>query len=396
MPALRVTILSNGYGEDTVGATLVKELEHQSPGLDLQAFPIVDEGRAYEGLVPLLGPRQRMPSGGLTLHSAHYLWQDLKAGILTMTLRQLRELSKLQTDILVVVGDVYALLLSNLVRCQVRYYVQTLVSAHHVQDAGVRFHRLTMERFTGLERWLVRRTVARMYVRDKATETYLQGLGVGRARFLGNPMLDALELDASDLNLPLSAPVIALLPGSRAYAGHALSLMLQSLAHWPEATGLVAWARQEDPPEVPGWERVLTPHDKPGQRACFKRPGQIVHLLQGHFTAALQSAQLVLGTAGTAHEQAAALAKPVISFPLPPWYTASFLANQQRLLGDALTLTQAEPEVIATTLRDLWHDETRLARARQAGPERLGAAGGSRTIVTDLLRHYASACASSS
>jgi len=379
---LVTTILSNGYGEDAVGALLAAELLKATPSWQVQAFPIVDAGRAYEPLnIPILGPRRVMPSGGLLLHHPRLLVADLRAGFLAMTWRQLRDLRRLKTDLLLVVGDVYALLLASQVRTQRRYQVQPLISAYHAAEGRPPPHRLFMEEFTGLERFLMRRLVRQVYVRDEPTAVLLRAKGVPQVTSLGNPMLDALSVIPRPLGL--KPPVVALLPGSRGYAAEALALMLKAMTHWPEAQGVVAWALELDAlPSPAGWQReVLAPG-----RIRLRCGSTAVPVLRERFADILHACDLVIGTAGTAHEQAAALGKPVVAFPVAPYYSRGFLRNQTRLLGAALTVAPAEPVALAAALRALWSDSERYERAARAGRERMGEAGGSARIVADILQ----------
>ena len=383
---MRVTFLSNGYGEDAIGALLLCEMRERIPEASFAAFPTVDAGHAYEPLsVPILGPRRVMPSGGLLFHHPALLWGDARAGFAGMTARQVGALRRLETDLLIVVGDVYALLLSTLVRTRARYYVQPLVSVYH-QDShklNHRFNRRFMEMFTGLERTLIRRTVAHTYVRDEPTALHLKKIGLKDVSALGNPMLDMLEPE-KPLSIPLASPVVALLPGTRAYAEASLTNMLAALSGWPEATGLVAWARGALP-RVEGWG--LESSDKNTKyTGVYMRGTQRVYVLKNHFAAALHASDLALGTAGTANEQAAALGLPVVAFPVPPFYTRSFLENQKRLLSSALTLGEPQPDALAATLKEIWHDRGRYERAARVGRERMGKPGGTQAIITDILR----------
>lgn len=376
-----VTILSNGYGEDAVGALLAGELLKVAPSWQVQAYPIVDAGRAYEPLaIPILGPRRVMPSGGLLLHHPRLLMADLRAGFLKMTWQQLSDLRRLKTDLLLVVGDVYALLLASQVRTTRRYQVQPLISAYHSANSRPPPHRLFMEEFTGLERFLMRRLVRQIYVRDAPTATLLRAKGVPHATSLGNPMLDALNVSPQPMGL--TPPVVALLPGSRGYAAEALALMLKAMTYWPEAQGVVAWARaMDDLPRLAGWR--CESWSESVRLSCGSTK---MLVMPGRFADILHNCDLALGTAGTAHEQAAALGKPVVAFPVAPYYSHGFLRNQARLLGAALTVAPAEPVALAAALRTLWLDTERYSRAAREGRERMGEAGGSARIVAAILR----------
>ena len=313
----KVTLLSNGHGEDAIGARLASELRRVRPDLRLRAYPTVGEGAAYQEIgLEVLGPRWKMPSGGLTLHSPALLWRDLRAGFLPMTLRQWCDLGRLETDLLVVVGDIYAQLLSALVKTRVRFVYQSLVSARLRKGLGWGSGlRLFMEVITPPERVLMRRLATRIYVRDSLTETFLKARGVPHVRALGNPALDAL--DGRPIGaLAEDASVVALLPGSRGHTPVALTLMLEALALTPEFTGAVAWSGG-GVPAAPGWGWEGSGGEE-GLLGVYRRGEQRVWVFEGRFGDVLASAQLVLGTAGTGHEQAAALGLPVISFPVPP------------------------------------------------------------------------------
>lgn len=367
-------LLSNGHGEDVVGTLLAKHLWQLEPTLTLEAFPTVGLGHAYARAgVPLLGPRRELPSGGLLLHSAGAFWADLRAGFLTLTRRQLSALRRLETDVLITIGDLYALLLGNLVRTKRRFYVQTLVSSYHSGEHAPlgRPNRYFMERFSLPERRLMRRNV-HTYVRDEPTAASLARAGLAVSA-LGNPMLDALEPGAP-LGLPLTAPVVALLPGTRRYKEAALEVMVAALAALPEATGVVAWTEAAPPNDL--W--------KPVSEGIWRRADR-VWLVSDRFSDVLAAADLVLSTAGTASEQAAALGLPVVAFPVAPLYTGAFLANQQRLLGAALTLCQAEPRAVAAALRALWSNHESYRAASDMGRVRMGKRGGAAATAADIL-----------
>ena len=367
-----------------MGALLLGALRACDNSLELQAFPTVGDGGAFESLgVPVLGPRRTLPSGGLTLHSVAAFRGDMRAGLVPLTAAQLRGLRGLETDLLIVVGDVYALLLSSFVRTRRRFYVQTLVSVyqHRGQSRG-NLNRYFMERFSIPERLLMRRLVYYSYVRDAPTAAFLGEYGLSVSA-LGNPMLDALHPTRhsawqglpSPLDLlPLNPPVVALLPGTRPYKLTALETMVRALRGWPEATGLVAWA--DDAPPSSSWRAVAE---------GVWQGASNVYLLTHSFAEVLRAAQLVLGTAGTANEQAAAFGLPVVAFPVPPLYTPAFLTNQRRLLGEALSVCDADPARVTATLRGLWRNPERYRRAAAAGRERMGAGGGSAAIARDIL-----------
>lgn len=386
---MRCLILSNGHGEDVVGARLYQALAARQGAWQYAAFPVVGRGAAYQKLaLEVLGPRQQMPSGGLTLHSVAYFVQDMRAGLLPMTAAQLRALKTLEADVLLVVGDAFALALSMLIRASARFYVQTLVSVRQQEAVPSRINRYFMEGFRGPELMLMRRA-AQVYVRDAPSAAYLQARQIP-AQYLGNPMFDALAAEKPLPEAVLAAsgrPKIALLPGSRGYSPAALEKMLEVMKHVPEALGLIAW-HQDTPPKGLGvaWQALGAGWYRGSYQGSY-RGSERLFLACGAFNEILAAADMVLGTAGTAHEQAAMQQKPVVSFPVAS-YTRAFLANQQRLLGDALTVCPPEPPRIAAAVRALWQDAARFKAAAEAGRRRMGG-GGAEAIVQDIALRVA-------
>ena len=325
--------------------------------------------------MPILGPRRRLPADGLTLHHPSLLWADLRAGLLRMTLRQLAALRAGRADAVLVVGDVYAQGLATLLRGARRFVVQPLVSVRLADGGGrVPWNRAFMERIRAPERALLRRAEA-VYPRDEATAAWLRARGVGAARFLGNPMMDGL----AGAPLPGSRPgaTVALLPGSRAYAERSLQAMAAGMAALADAgapcVGWVAWTRGDPPPPPAGWAA-----DAVGGHAGWRRGEARMGFVGHRFADVLASADAVLGTSGTAQEQAAGLGLPVVAFPVEPAYGGAFLANQARLLGGALQVVAPDPAAVAAGLRRALGDPEVRAAARRDGPERLGPPGARR------------------
>lgn len=379
-------IVSNGHGEDQVGASLALALHERWPGLRLAALPLVGRGAAYEDAgVPCLGPRTDLPSGGLTVHNAGSAVADLRAGLVRVTLAQLAVLRRARPDHVVVVGDVYAHALAALVPAP-RSVVQTLVSIRmQVPGKRVAWQRTFMEHIRWPERRLMRGRVRAVYTRDELTAEWLRNHGVAQARWLGNPMMDAVAhgrpIEAVD-----GRPVVALLPGSRGYAATSVRLMLAALARSGPVLGLVAWTHGP-PASEPGWQPCQ--RQLPGLLAAWRRdemdPAAEVWWLEGRFADVLASAQAVIGTTGTAQEQAVGLGLPVVSFALPPDLSVAFLANQQNLLGAALRLVEADAVAIAAAVREALTDGPHRQAAAREGPARMGPPGASARIAAAML-----------
>lgn len=223
------------------------------------------------------------------------------------------------------------------------------------------------------------------------TELALREAGLAHAAYLGNPIADM------PAGVPLEAlarwrRVVALLPGSRSYAPKALQLMLAGLDAVGGAPflGALAWSGGDLPP-VPGWQTLEPRSSDPGLFAELVRGEVRVLVYRDRFADILRSARLVLGTSGTANEQAVALAKPVVAFPVLPYYSKAFLANQKRLLGPALNVVTAQASDIARAVGDWLDDPATAERAGLQGKARVGGPGGSAAIAEDILLRLAEA-----
>lgn len=402
LPASAATLLvSNGHAEDLIGAALARELRRRSPGLPLLALPLVDEGRAYAGTVPVGGPLLALPSGGFPFGSLDNLRADLRAGLVERSLGQWLAAAAHGREVgrVVVVGDTYALAVGTLAARRIPgaatrprlplVHVQPLVSVLYGEGMTPLSHlgelnALGANVFMPWELALGRRAW-RVYTRDAASARHLARRGVNAA-YRGSFAMDVLGAPERDLSpLLTGAPVLALLPGQRGDAQTSLPVMLDAAHALPETQALVAWPRPlAELPPLPGWTL-----EEQGEGRLLARRGETrVWVLRGCFSALLHAAAAsggaAIGTAGTANEQAAGLGVPVVAFPTAgPQYVPGFAARQARLLGAALTLTPPAAPAIASAVRGLLGGPRR-AQAVRDGQERIGQAGALAQIAQEL------------
>lgn len=383
---MRVLFVSNGPTEDAIGARIAAQLGHA-----IWALPLVGRGNAYQGVAQeVLGPRKEMPSGGFLFGSLANLVADLKAGFLSMSLAQWQAAWAFQPDAVVVVGDAYALSVGVLAaRGKPLYHVNPLVSAHYLE--AVRPLELLLDwggsDFTPYERLLHRKARA-VFVRDEPSLRRLRRLGVPHAYWYGSFAMDLLPPPERDLAPWVGEePLLALLPGTRGDEAFSLPLMLEAALRLPLIPA-VAWAKGwEALPPLPGWQsQEVAP-----EALRLERDGKTAWVFRGTFSAILHRSRLALATAGTATEQAAGLGVPAVAFPTPgPQFTRAFASRQKRLLGEALHLTEAQPDQVAAAAQRLLQNEDLYARASLAGRERIGPPGGiqgaARHIREDLHR----------
>jgi uncharacterized protein (TIGR03492 family) len=382
-----ILFISNGTGEDMFGAAIARRI---GPSVPKKALPLVGVGKPYEGHASCVGPLVSMPSNGFIFNSWANLWGDLRAGFISMSLRQwetaIAEGGRAKA--VVVVGDAYALAIGVwLARTRPLYYLNPLVSVFYTQNQTLqdrlgRLNEWGADDFTVFERSLYR-YAHKVFVRDEPSAQRLHGLGHDQVHYWGSFAMDVLEPLTNDLGtISGGNPVLALLPGSRADANFSLGIMLEAAALVPDYTAIVAWAKPIGEVEPPaGW--ALEP--KSNSHTVAHKAGARVHIFNGAFSEIVHAAHAVVGTAGTANEQAAGLGKPVVGFATPgPQYTRGFALRQKRLLGDALELSQADPAAIAKAIGSICNHPERYQLMSQAGQTRIGKAGALPRIAREI------------
>lgn len=371
----RLLLLSNGHGEDAIGAALVPHLRAQ--GYALEALPIVGEGAAYLQLdVPLIGPTHAMPSGGFVYGRPAALAGDLAHGLVGLTRAQIAAVRATRGRYagVVAIGDVVVLAFAWLARAPY-VLVGCAKSDHYLGGrAGA---------YLWHERLLMRQArCMAVFPRDTVTTRNLQAAGV-HALDLGNPMMDGLEPRGVRLPAGAGGPTILLLPGSRPEAPRNLALLaeaavsVQTVAPGPAPRFLVAMARVPEGLELPGWQ--------PDGDALVHPTGTRLHLVAGAFADAAHAADLAIALAGTATEQVVGLGKPVLTFAGPgPQFTHAFAEAQTRLLGPSVRLMPRDPVRIAAEVWRLLGDQSALDQIARNGRDRMGTPGASRRIAAEI------------
>jgi uncharacterized protein (TIGR03492 family) len=373
----RFLFVSNGHGETAIAARIAAEmlaLARAPLGLDL--FPLVGIGAGADPLA-LVGPRRTMPSGGLVaMGNVRAIAQDVRAGFAALLGAQLAFLSSLHAryDTVLAVGDAYALALALLAATRT-VYVGTAKSVY-------------VAPYGPFERTLLRRA-DRAFVRDEPTAQSLRTAGVD-ARAPGNVIVDLVREGES---LGASGEWLGILPGSREEAygdGIRLARVVRALgALRPDVRAAFSIAPTLDASRfatslgADGWQVAQGEGDRP-----FEAVARNVTLTgwTGGLGPVLGASTLVLGQAGTANEQAAALGVPIVALgggegEREDWYRM----RQRRLLGDALAIVPREPGVAAAAVAALLADPERLERMRAAGRQRMGGPGGAAAIARAAL-----------
>jgi uncharacterized protein (TIGR03492 family) len=366
----RVLFISNGHGEASIAERIAREL----PGLACatpEHLPLVGAGEGTP-VLPLVGPREEMPSGGLVaMGNVRAFSQDLRAGFLGLLVEQIRFINAYGKGYacVVAVGDVYALALSLFTRRPIVF----VGTAKSVYVAG----------YGPFERFLLRRA-ERIFVRDEPTAAALRNQHV-RAEAPGNTIADLVE----DEPPARAGAWIGVLPGSRKQAyedGVRLAQVIRAMpaqALFSIAPGLDAQA-YEKLLAADGWRIVRTPSDPTSPFEARDANGAYLLAWRGTLGSLLRASRLILGQAGTANEAAAACGVPIVALETDGggWYRM----RQQRLLGDALAIVPAQASVAAQALQGLLNDGERLERMGAAGQERMGKPGGARVVAEAIAR----------
>jgi uncharacterized protein (TIGR03492 family) len=391
---MKILFVSNGHGEDAIGAFLAKTMLELESNLELEAVPIVGRGKVYEQAgIRVLGPRWSPPSGGFTFTSLELFLKDWHDGMREKTKQQHWAIRNAKADVVMIVGDIYALWVTfsfafKEAKPRVFQY-QPLVSRYYqdgmnASDKLERSSRVTVDSFVLPERWYMKR-VEKVFTRDERSAAWLRELGVPHAQFAGNIMMDLLSPELELQPILDGRPVLALLPGTRNDYLFSLPIMLETAALLPEFQTFAAFSGNLELPT--GWLWTTAKIVDNVVRVALHDSGTRVVMLEHGFAALLQTASVVLGTSGTGNEQAVGLGKPVIGFPTRgPQYLEGFAKAQKRLLGAGLTLEKADSEHLARAVKTAHQDQDFRAQVTQAGIERMGLPGGAKRIALEVLR----------
>ncbi len=405
---MKLLILSNGHGEDQIAIRIVEQLQSVTKELELAALPIVGEGYAYNKLnIPIIGRVQQMPSGGFIYMGGNPLWQDLKGGLIQLTIEQIeivRQWGK-KGGLILAVGDIVPLLYAWIGGGNYAF-VGTAKSEYYLRnEAGWLSQTSWLERQLGSvylpwERWLMSRDrCLAVFPRDSLTTKILQKWSIP-AIDLGNPMMDGLEVDRDDISKSEDKLSILLLPGSR---------MPEALSNWQQildaVTEVVNTFKQDRRLEFlgaiapalnskafqeqlidGGWKISLDAPksiDDP-QAVTFLKDNATLTLTQNSYAQCLQRADIAIAMTGTATEQVVGLGKPVITMVgKGPQFTYAFAEAQTRLLGCSVILVENVQQVSKAIAR-LINNPQQLEQIAINGKQRMGTSGAAKRIALCL------------
>lgn len=373
---MRVLIISNGNGEDSVSADLIA---HLPPSISADAYPMIGDGAVFSGLCDVVGPRAYVPSAGWR-HTKGAMARDVQSGLLSALAPAWRFLRGVRGryDRVVAIGDGVAPLMCWTAGLPIDIYVDVFKTGYaHTYNA--------------FERYIISRATRTVYTRDEMLADRLQEHGIA-AQSHGNIMLDSVphaDFDAAAHRR--HAEAVLLLPGSRNTAAHNLRLQLQAIAQRPEPRALdffVAVAPGLDPQELAqaiGGRFDPASGEKGALLGDLKwRDLQIV-AVRGALGNLVKACDVVLSQAGTATQQALGLGKPVIAMRFAS-DRAKRIADEQALMGEGRLLTEPDPKALGAALGTLLADPGERRRRGEIGRTRLGGPGTRQAIIAQLQR----------
>jgi uncharacterized protein (TIGR03492 family) len=410
---MKLLCLSNGHGEDAIARRVVNELQLLSDALEIQALPIVGEGRSYRG-IPIIAPAKMMPSGGFIYMDGRQLARDLQGGLVQLTVTQLRAIRQWANtgNAILAVGDIVPLLFAYLSGLPYAF-IGTARSEYYLRDETGLLPRETwwqqLEGWSGSvyhpwERWLLSHSRCKaVFPRDGLTAATLQQFSVP-AFNLGNPMMDDLAVTESEQQQwpqpQANQLTVVLLPGSRAPEAYEnwqlLTTAIQSLMDaFPDRilTFLGAIAPNlsldllQNHAQAWGWAlpTLTSQFSLQASEVTLTQEKATLHLSREHYKEFLYRADLALAMAGTATEQFVGLGKLAIGISgKGPQFTARFAEAQARLLGPSLQLVQ-NPSDVRNVARSQLNNPAFLKHIYENGHQRMGSPGAAQRIAAQIM-----------
>lgn len=391
----KILFISNGHGEDTIAVKVIKALmDVFENNLSIDAWPMVGKGMAYQKQgIQIIGAQNLLPSCGFATLSLKLMLRDLLAGWIPVHLRQIRGGFRLRKSysLIVAVGDIVVIGAS--VFAQTPFlFIGCAKSSYYSQFSG----------YTRTEKSLLRKHCLMVFTRDELTVKELTAARV-RNMYVGNPMMDGLEGSGVDFNISADDKVVGVLPGSRPDAEENALYILKAVADIdPKAFSLplcflfaahegldidLISRRLSGLSEVPGWSVKSLEEDEFSLGIVLKLSfsyGIQAIFVKGKFADVLRCSSIIIGTAGTANEQAVGLGKPLITFPTKGIMGPRYVRMKMQFFGPSALEVSPKPGDIAAAVLELLADTTQREKMAKAGKERMGLPGASRAIADKI------------
>jgi len=395
----RLLFISNGYGEDIIGAYIAKKIHTMYPYLTVAAFPTVGRGAFYVKMgIKSAGRGTELPSEGF-VRSLKEFFRDVKNGFFSKTLHMglsLRNASK-GFDFLIIVGDPYLLFFTSLFT-RIKKDKKIFVGVQQSEWYGSR--KAFKQHYSAIERVWLRRFAGLIYVRDYKTMEFLRGKRLFSVRCSGNPMMDCFNIHERHV-LPGGRKIIGILPGSKQEAYENLTLVFDIITalsvKGEEFIYAIALSPQLDAVKIQhmfgllplGTEYLNTEELYTIYR--YEKTGNRIIISKKAFGDIINESDAVIGLSGTGNEQAAGLGTPVFaSWGKGPQITKKFMRAQKKLLGPSLFLYPPDPEMIAQGIIETLGNKALLKNAAENGRMRMRGRGSIEIMAREIYEYIQS------
>jgi uncharacterized protein (TIGR03492 family) len=372
MPVNKLLIISNGHGEDSIAAEIVRRLPKT---IEVNAYPTLGDGRAYEGVCPIVGPRRHLPSEGHRLRGS--LLRDALAGFGIRPALGFMRSGATNYDAILVVGDLLGVVMCWLTGRRVRIYLDVYKSGHG-------------NSYSRAELYVLRRTVDLVLPRDEILARQLTAAKVN-ARFAGSAMMDTVETGLYDPQwFRRNLHAIAVLPGSRASLKDNFAVQLDALRRVPGIEGIDVFAVLARPGDAADLAessgmRLMPPSGRPDDLGTLTDGRVTIHLSTRSLGAVVAACDIVLGQGGTANQQAFGLGRVVVGFHAEGERPKRRLQDET-LAGEARIFTPRDADAMARAMAQLLADPDDRQRRGAIGRDRMGPPGALQAIADDLAR----------
>ena len=365
MPApTKLLVISNGIGEDSVGAELVRRLP---PSFAAHAYPTLGTGAYYDGVCEIVGPRASLASAGSRVAKGT-IARDVQGGLLATVPPGLAFMHRVRRayDRVLVIGDFIGIGGCFLTGIRNVTYVDVYKTGYG-------------RPYLGIERWVIGRTCRTVFNRHQSLADSLRADGVD-ARAVGNVMMDTIPRSGFDARSLRTRPLaVTLLPGSREQTAQNFTLQVEAVRRLPDALrpdvflALAGGINAQDLATAAGltWTGLAFTGDV------------VIHAARGALGDLVEASDVVLSQAGTATIQSLGLGRPVITFVRDTDRMQRF-TDENRLFGDARPLVAADAAELSRMLENLLGDDADRARRAAIGRERIGGPGAIDQIIASL------------
>lgn len=363
---IRLLVISNGIGEDSIGAEIV----HRLPAnIVAHAYPTLGSGLAYAGVCEIVGPRAQLASAGSRV-ARGTLARDLRGGLLRTIGPGIAFARRARRDYdrILVIGDFVGVLGAWLTGLRGVTYIDVYKSGYGSP-------------YLGIERAIIARTCRTVFCRHPELAASLEASGVD-ARAAGNVMMDTIARAGIDARAWRKRPhAVTLLPGSRGETADNLALQAKALRRLPA----------ELLPDIflalaPGTDRAALAMATDLKLRGDKLIGDLdIQIAEGALGDLVEASDAVLSQAGTATIQSLGLGRPVISFTRPT-DRAKRHRDEQALFGESRLLVRDDPDEISRALAGLLSNDADRSRRGAIGRERIGRPGAIDAIIAEISR----------